>query len=126
MSLSYIHMYDSSDKDIDRIRWFAKNGPIEVGMIIEKSAQEGYIPYRVISLQPLYQFETESAGTVHGYKAVVQQQPYVKTHCAHDWVIDGKSIALGTPFQFYRHCDKCQQKQGYNIGIAKWEDFNEG
>jgi hypothetical protein len=118
--MQYIHMYDHNDRSVDRVRWFPEQGNVVPGIVIQRSVNEGYIPYTVTAVTQWY-----ADTNVIGWKAVVEAGEYVKTHCKHDWVIDGKSIQLGNHFQFLRHCDKCQQKQGYNIGKATWEQINE-
>jgi len=70
---------------------------------------------------------TESGTVFNGRPfigATVKIHPFVKTHCDHDW--DNSNVLLLTsPPKHTRTCKKCNKREIFSYGTAKWESADE-
>ena len=108
--LTYLHLLDidSPDKPVEVYRLLDRE--LSVGMILERSVKEGYIPYEVIS----YTHTEKVFGDTKLYVVKIKKHPFIKTHCDHEWDV----ININTDFS--RTCNKCEMKQKFNYGTAQW------
>jgi hypothetical protein len=86
------------------------------GDIIEKTVKEGYIPRHIIRVE-----NTKWGDGACYQKLFIRDGEFVKTYCDHEWnVTNNIQLAVGSP-GFDRTCIKCQLKESFNYGKAKWE-----
>jgi hypothetical protein len=116
--LTYLHLLDIDNPDKPAEVYRLLDRELSVGMIIEKSVTEGYIPYEVIS----YTHIDKVFGDKDLYQVKIKKHPFIKTHCDHEWEVTN-SVQIIT--KFFRTCKKCNTKEEFEYGTAKWTPVNE-
>jgi hypothetical protein len=116
--LTYLHLLDIDNPDKSAEVYRLLDRELSVGMIIEKSVTEGYIPYEVIS----YTHIDKVFGDKDLYQVKIKKHPFVKTHCDHDWEISNSQQII---IKFFRICKKCNTKEEFEYGTAKWSKIND-
>jgi hypothetical protein len=113
--LTYVHFYnDETGEYLDH----GKILDIEptVGYVHQRYTKEGYIPWEIVKI--------EDKGTTFGDNpfigATVKIHPFVKTHCDHEWK-NSNVFLLSSPPKHTRICNKCNKKETFSYGTAKWE-----
>jgi hypothetical protein len=105
--LTYLHLKDI-DNPADMEVYRLLDQELSVGLIIEKSVNEGHVPYEVISYKQI-SVVFENRGL---FEVMIKKHPFVQTYCRHEW-----STELTK-----RSCTKCKSIQRFNCALAKWED----
>ena len=110
---TYLHLLDIDRPDKPAEVYRLLDRELSVGMIIERSVKEGYIPYEVIS----YTHTEKVFGDTKLYVVKIKKHPFIKTHCDHEWdVINSLQIIT----KFFRTCKKCSLKEQFTYGTAQW------
>lgn len=113
--LTYLHLVDIDKPNEPYEIYRLLDRELTVGMIIEKSQSEGYVPHEVIS----YTHKDKVFGDRDLYEVQIKKHPFIKTHCRHEWV-NPKPITVAQ--HLIRHCSKCNIQEKFNYGLGKWEN----
>lgn len=115
--LTYLHLVDIDKPNEPKEVYRLLDRELTVGMIIEKSQTEGYIPYEVVS----FSHKDKVFGNRDLFEVQIKKHPFVKTHCKHEWYVSSNQFVTRQHLERYRSCTKCNLQQKFNYGLGKWE-----